>query len=95
MKTLPPNVTAYRETPVFTQETIPKGLLDRHTTKEGSWGKICVISGQLCYRILTDPPEEHVLTPDSPGIVEPQTPHQVEPLGPVEFYVEFYREAES
>ncbi|MCG8367049.1 MAG: DUF1971 domain-containing protein, partial [Pseudanabaenales cyanobacterium] len=27
----------------------------------------------------------HTLTPDSPGIIEPQTPHQVELLGPVEF----------
>ena len=95
MKKLPPNVTAYKKTPIFTQETIPKGLLHRHTTKEGSWGKISVISGQLCYRILTDPPEEHKLTPDSPGIVEPQVPHQVEPVDPVEFYVEFYHVAES
>ncbi len=38
MKKLPPNVTAYKKTPIFTQETIPKGLLHRHTTKEGSWG---------------------------------------------------------
>ena len=91
MKTLPSNVTAYRKTPVFTQETVPKALLNRHTTKEGSWGKIWVISGQLGYRILTEPPEEHTLTPNSPGIVEPQTPHQVELPDPVEFYVEFYR----
>ncbi|NET36784.1 MAG: DUF1971 domain-containing protein [Cyanothece sp. SIO1E1] len=92
MKMLPPNVTAYRKTPVFTQDTLPAGLLSRHTTKAGSWAKIWVTSGRLCYRILTDIPEEHTLTPDLAGIVEPQVPHQVEILGPVEFYVEFYRE---
>lgn len=95
MKTLPPNATAYRKTPIFTQETVPAALLGRHTTKAGSWGKIRVISGQLCYRILTDIPEEHTLTPDSPGIVEPQVPHQIELLEPVKFYVEFHREKDQ
>lgn len=93
MKTLPSNVIAYRKTPVFTQETIPQALLNQHNTKAGCWGKIWVISGQLIYRILTNPPEEHELTSTSPGIVEPQIPHHVTPCGPVEFYVEFYAEA--
>ena len=92
MKTFPPKVTAYRKTPVFTQDTVPDALLSRHTTRAGSWAKIWVISGRLCYRILIDIPEEHTLTPNFPGIIEPQVPHQVELLGPVEFYVEFYRE---
>lgn len=93
MKNLPSNVTAYKKTPVFTTETIPQGLLQSHTTKAGSWGKIVVISGQLYYRIFTDIPEEHILNSGSVGIIEPQTPHQVEPIGTVEFYVEFHRES--
>ncbi len=95
MKKLPLDAIAYRKTPVFTQDTVPTGLLSRHTTKEGSWAKIWVIAGKLRYRIGGDVPEEHMLTPNSPGIVEPQIPHQVEPLGSVEFYVEFYREGAS
>ena len=91
MKRLPADVKAYRQTPVFTQDTVPAALCHRHRTKPGSWGKIWVISGQLTYQILTDPPEEHTLTPDLPGIIEPQVFHQVSPPGPVEFYVEFYR----
>ena len=90
MKTLPPNVKAYRKTRVFNQDTVPPALLNRHTTKAGSWAKIWVISGQLGYRILTKTPEEYRLTPDFSGIVEPQIPHHVELCGPVEFYVEFY-----
>ena len=93
MKTLPLNLIAYHKTPMFTQDTVPNALLNRHTTKEGRWAKIWVTSGQLCYRILADIPEEYTLTPDFPGIVEPQVPHQIEPLGSVAFYVEFYREA--
>ena len=94
MKTLSYQAVAYRKTAVFRQDTIPMALRQRHTTKEGSWGKIWVISGQLRYQILSDIPETHTLTPDLPGIIEPQIPHQVESVGPVEFYVEFYRETE-
>ena len=95
MKNLPSNLTAYHKTPIFTQETIPPGLLQHHTTKQGSWGKIVVISGQLCYRIFSDIAEEHILNSNLSGIIEPQVSHQVEPLGAVEFYVEFYRQATS
>ena len=56
------------------------------------WGLIRVVQGTLRYRILGPEPEEHVLSPDCPGIVEPEVPHEVEPLGEVRFYVEFLRE---
>ena len=82
---------AYKNPPIFTQATIPKSLLDRHSTKAGSWGKIWVLSGQLRYHILTDSPEEHTLTPNLPGIIAPHVPHHVTLIGEVEFYVEFYR----
>ena len=95
MKSLSSHLVAYRQTPKFTQDTIPDGLRNQHTTKESSWAKICVLSGQLRYRILTDPPEEKILSVETPGIVEPQVPHQVEPLGEVEFYIEFYRDREK
>ena len=35
--------------------------------------------------------EEHVLGPGVEGVVEPEVPHEVEPLGPVRFFVEFLR----
>ncbi|PZD71150.1 putative S-adenosyl-L-methionine-dependent methyltransferase TehB [Acaryochloris thomasi RCC1774] len=91
MKALPFDAISYKKTPVFTQATMPKALLERHSSKAGSWGKIWVLSGQLCYRILTDLPGDYTLTPDLPGIIEPQVFHHVEPMGAVEFYVEFYR----
>ncbi|MBZ8178571.1 DUF1971 domain-containing protein [Oscillatoria salina] len=91
MKTLPKDAICYRKTPVFTQDQIPEGFLTRHSTKKGIWGKINVVSGSLRYRINADILEEHTLTPTKFGIVEPEVPHQVQPLGEVEFYVEFYR----
>ena len=91
MKDLPASVSSYKQTPVFTNETVPKGLLRAHQTKEGTWGKIVVLKGDLRYRILEPEIEEIVLSPDQTGVVEPTILHEVEPLTEVRFYVEFYR----
>ena len=93
MKQLPADVRPYRRTPEFTEATIPPGLLRRHTTKPGVWALIHVISGLLDYRILEPVEQRHLLTPDKPGVVEPSVAHQVAPLGPVRFYVEFHAAA--
>ncbi len=51
---------------------------------------IQVTQGALDYHILEPTEERHRLTPDIVGIVEPATRHQVAPLGPVRFYIEFH-----
>ncbi|MCZ6832042.1 MAG: DUF1971 domain-containing protein [Gammaproteobacteria bacterium] len=91
MKDLPAEVTSYKRTPEFTNETVPKGLVRAHQTKAGTWGKIVVLEGQLRYRILEPEHEEVDLSPEKHGVVEPTVLHEVEPLGKVRFYVEFYR----
>lgn len=91
MKQLPEGLVPYKRTPEFTEDTIPAGLRRQHTTKAGAWARIVVLSGTLRYRILCEPVEEHELTPELHGTVEPTVPHEVEPLGPVRFYVEFHR----
>lgn len=91
MKELPKNVNVYKRTPDFNQETIPTGLLKAHTTKEGTWGKICVTKGRLLHTIETGPQESIELTPEKFGVVEPQVPHHVKALGEVEFHVEFLK----
>lgn len=87
--TLPPDFVAYRRTPVFTEASVPAGLRHRHQTKAGVWAVITVLEGRLRFRRL-DPTVEIELDPTAPGIVGPETPHEVEPLGPVRFFVEFY-----
>lgn len=91
MKSLPDGVQPYRRTPLFTEATVPAGLLKAHTTKADTWGRIVVLEGRLRYRILVPAVEEILLTPERFGVVEPQVPHQVSPDGQVQFYVEFYR----
>ena len=48
---LPDDAVRYRQTPVFTETTIPAGLLGDHRTKEGVWGLIHVYEGKLAYRV--------------------------------------------
>ncbi len=91
MQSLPEQCAPYKKTPVFTEQTVPAGLLKAHQTKAGTWGKIVVLKGQLAYRILEPEAESHLLEPGQHGVVEPEILHEVEPAGRVQFYVEFYR----
>ena len=89
MKELPKTVSPYKQTPTFTELTVPAGLLSAHTTKDGVWAKIVVLEGELLYRILEPDLEEVVLSAERIGIIEPKVLHEVKPLGTVNFYVEF------
>ncbi len=91
MKVLPDNVTAYKKTPIFNQDTIPNGLLKNHKTKKGSWGLINIIKGNLLYKIEEGVQEEIELNEKKFGVVEPEVLHHVKPLGEVQFFVEFYK----
>ena len=91
MRALPSDVVVYKRTPEFSETTVPAGLLREHATKAGVWGRIQVVSGSLRYRILEPEPEECVLVPGTPGIVEPEVPHEVAPIDRVRFFVEFLR----
>lgn len=88
---LPLNCALYRSTPVFTEATVPAGLLRSHRTAPGTWALIHVHEGQLLYRVL-DPPSERLLEPSAaPGLIEPGVPHEVALIGPVRFQVVFHR----
>ena len=91
MKTLPADVQSYKQTPEFDENSVPAGLLRAHQTKEGTWGRIVVLSGSLLYRILEPETQEIVLSEAQFGVVEPTVLHEVAPIGSVRFYVEFLR----
>ncbi len=91
---LPAGMALYRSTPVFTEASVPSGLLRQHRTAPGVWALIRVLDGRLLYRVLA-PLAERVLEPGlSPGVAGPGLPHEIAPLGRVRFRVEFYRAAE-
>lgn len=87
---LPADFVAYRQTPVFTEQSIPAAFTKDHTTKAGVWAKIVVIEGTLRYRAEVLDTEVELSTA-RPGIVLPEVRHCVEPVGTVRFFVEFYR----
>ncbi len=95
VKSLPSDAVVYQRTDEFSELTVPTALRNRHSTKAGVWARICVLEGRLRYRIHCEEPEEHILSPDSSGVVEPEVLHAVEPLGRVRFFVEFLRRGEA
>ena len=92
---LPLGLTPYKRTADFNEATIPAGLLRTHSTKHGVWGRIHILAGTLAYRILDvrRQARESLLVPGTDGVVEPTILHEVEPRGPVRFFVEFLRAA--
>ena len=84
-----PASVPYKSTPVFDENTLPAGLRREHRTKTGVWGVIRVLQGRLRYRVL-EPVSETILDSDHPGLVVPDQPHMVEPLGAMQMRVEFY-----
>ena len=94
MKALPSDVEPYKRTPEFSEDTIPKGILANHATKQDVWGRICVLEGQLVYEIVEPEAETVLLSPSKDGVVEPAMKHHVRPVGPVRFFVEFLKAPE-
>lgn len=82
-------VQPYRSTPIFDETTLPRALREEHRTKAGVWGRIRVMEGELRLTI-TAPPSEQLLTPDQCGILEPEQPHFVTPLGAFKMQIDFY-----
>ena len=76
----------------FDAATIPAALRADHTLKAGVWARICVLSGRLRFR-MQQPPRDEELSPERGGVIPPEAPHSVEPIGEVAFYVEFHRRA--
>jgi tellurite resistance-related uncharacterized protein len=86
---LPEGLVAYRRSPLFDEQTLPAALQKQHRTKPGAWALIHVVEGQVLYRIL-EPPGETVLTPGRNGVVHPGQPHELQLMGPVRLFVEFF-----
>ena len=92
---IPAGHCEYKRTASFTQATVPAALRSRHTTKPGVWARIQVVSGALRYRLFAPFDEVELLEAGAAGVVLPEVEHQVETVGPVEFFVAFYRRPDS
>jgi tellurite methyltransferase len=88
MAELPAGLSVYKHTPTFSEDSVPDALLRDHRTKAGVWAEIVVEEGRLEYESERG---TFVLRPGVVGMVEPERPHRVRPLGAVQFYVRFFR----
>lgn len=88
---IPAGHVAAHRTPEFDEASVPDALRTRHTTKAGVWGCIHVREGRLRYTLHAPFHAREILDPGTPGIVVPGVEHEVEPLGPVRFFLELYR----
>ena len=91
---LPDHFISYKQTPVFTEASMPAGIMSEHATKAGIWAKIFVTAGTLRYQVEALD-MDIVLSEGQPGIVVPEVVHRVVPLGAVQFFVTFYRAPEE
>jgi tellurite methyltransferase len=85
---LPPSAREYKRTATFTDLTLPKALREDHRTKPGTWARIVVEAGRAEYHVRG---RVQILEPGAVGIVEPEVPHHLVPLGPLSVHVEFLR----
>ncbi|WP_439470120.1 DUF1971 domain-containing protein [Blastomonas fulva] len=83
-------LTPYASSPVFDEQSLPDKLRNDHRTKDGTWGLLRVLDGEVRL-IFTDPPREVLVTPDTPAPIAPLATHYVVPLGKMSMQVEFYR----
>ena len=91
MPRLPPRAACYKETPVFDQDSVPAGLLARHSLRAGTWGQIVVLEGRVDYVIEDAPGLAFVLRPGVDGAVAPEQPHHVRLQPGARFKVRFLR----
>lgn len=78
----------YKTTSIFDETTLPAGLRREHRTKEGAWGIIRVLEGEL--KLSFPDGREEMLDPSRCGRILPQETHWVEPIGKMRMQVEFY-----
>lgn len=91
---LPPGLTCYSTSPLFTNDTVPPKLLASHDVKAGVWGLLRVVRGRLRYHIDREPPSSQTVEAGGTAVIEPQVPHHVELLhDDTAFVIEFHRAA--
>lgn len=85
----PDDLVLQRRTPDFNENTAPAALQRGHSTKEGTWAVLHIVSGEMTFRDL-ESGSETVLPVGPHQVIYPQVEHEIEITGPVQFYLEFY-----
>lgn len=81
----------YGASPIFDENSLPDKLRNEHSTKDGTWGLLRVLEGEV-ELVFIDPPSQRLVTVNNPAPIPPQALHYVKLTGPMKMQVEFYRE---
>ena len=92
-RALPDDAESYRQTKVFTAQTVPRSLLAQHSTKAGTWGLIHVHAGRVEYFLEGEETPLATVPTGSSFVVLPQEVHFVRLSDDAEFSVEFHKRA--
>ena len=88
---LPADLDTARVTGTWNEETVPAALQRDHRIAARTWGLVHVTAGSVRFRAATTPPIDRIVTVGAPQAIPPEVAHAVEPVGPVNFHVEFLR----
>ena len=86
---LPAGAELVRITEQFDESTVPRGLLRAHRVAAGTWGRLVVDQGCLCF-VWEDDGSVVELVAGDDQVIPPDTPHRVQITESVQFAVEFY-----
>lgn len=90
----PEGLAPYKRSAEFTETSVPAALLRNHSTKAGVWARVHIIEGRLRFRDAVTG-SERVLEQGSHPVIFPQRLHEVEPLGAVRFFIEFWAHGQT
>uniref|UniRef100_A0A7S3PJ62 TehB/YeaR-like domain-containing protein n=1 Tax=Aplanochytrium stocchinoi TaxID=215587 RepID=A0A7S3PJ62_9STRA len=85
LEDLPTDVKAYKRLPknaetFYNKDTLPMGLLSRHNTRAGVWGKLQVVEGELLYKVLESLVVDYFLDSSNYAVIQALLYHTIKPL---------------
>lgn len=87
---MPAGLEHTRTTAVFTETTVPAGLLRAHRVADGVWGVLAVYSGAVDFVFEDEEKGRHSLVGGDRFTIPPNRPHHLVVTAPVSFAVEFH-----
>lgn len=91
---LPEGLIQAHRTTELDEHSIPEDLRNGQATQPGLWVVIHVVAGQLCCCLDGLAGQRLRLDAQTAGVVAPDVAFQVEPEGPVRFWIELLRPAD-
>lgn len=92
---VPDGVEAYRAIGPFDETTLPAGLRQDHSLKQGTWAIISLTEGALTFTWNDERGGSEHLRAPAELTVPPLVPHRVELTGPVALSITFYRKPDG